>query len=130
MLTEVIDRESVGKLVRSFYRKIIDDEVVGPYFIRALGANQKNDKWYEHFVTLDRFWLMVMTGEEGYRGSPFVPHAMLPDLTKEKFERWLELFSETLNEVYVEEVATKFHAKAAFLAQQFLELLADEDEEE
>lgn len=127
-LSEVVDRESVGRLVRAFYAKILQDDVVGPYFLQALGPDMKSFKWLEHLHTLDKFWMQMMGEENNYRGSPFVPHAFLPNLTKEKFERWLAIFKQTLDEHYVNELSEKFYAKADNLATQFLALIEDDDE--
>lgn len=133
MLIDTVDRASVEKMVRQFYATIIQDDLVGPYFIRALGDNLKNDKWYEHFNTLDRFWLMMMNGEEGYWGDPFPPHAFLGELYPETFERWLKLFHETVYGMFTPEIAEKFYKKSEILADRFMEYLevgkySDDDE--
>lgn len=130
MLFDKVDRISVEKLVREFYPKIVKDELVGPYFIRALGNNLKNDKWYEHFATLDRFWLTLMNGEDGYWGDPFPPHAFIGELYPKTFERWLKVFRETVDELFIPEVADKFYKKSEILANRFMEYLEVEEEEE
>ena len=53
MLFDTVDRVTVEKMVREFYAIVIKDDLVGPYFIKALGDDLKNDKWYEHLRTLD-----------------------------------------------------------------------------
>ncbi|NOR55044.1 MAG: globin, partial [Sulfurovum sp.] len=93
MLYDTVERVSVEPMVRDFYAMLVKDDLVGPYFTQALGEDLKNDKWYEHFKTLESFWLMLMTGEPGYFGDPFGPHAFLPNLSEEVFARWLELFN-------------------------------------
>ena len=121
MLVDKIDRASVEKLVRTFYVKVLDDDLLGRYFFMALGDNLKNDKWYEHLITLDNFWISLMTGEEGrYLGDPFVPHMFLGELSPELFERWVSLFRETAEEIYTPTVALKFYGKAKGLAKRFM----------
>ena len=131
---DVVDRISIEPMVRSFYAMIVKDDVVGPYFVAALGDDLKNDKWYEHFRTLDKFWLMLMTGEPGYTGDPFGPHAFLPHLTPEVFERWLLRFKEHINKCFTQEIADKFYKKADILSEQFMQRLEigkyEEEEEE
>ena len=102
---------------------LIKDDLVGPFFIKALGPDLKNDKWYEHFRTLDKFWLMLMTGEPGYTGDPFGPHAFLRGLSPETFERWLKLFDEHIRKYYTTEVADKFYKKVDILSEQFMQRL-------
>lgn len=133
MLYENAERESVEKMVRTFYARVIEDDVVGPFFIRALGRDLKNAKWYEHLNTLDRFWMLMMTGERhGYWGDPFPPHAFIGPLERTTFERWLKIFREVVDELFVADVADKFYLKASTLAEQFMENLdvdGDEDDD-
>lgn len=130
MLYDTVDRESVGKMVREFYAVIIKDEIVGPYFTKKLGENLNTVKWHEHFETLDNFWLMLMTGQPGYKGNPFPPHAFIGKLYPETFARWLQLFNEVIRRLFVPEIADKFYQKAEILAENFMEHLGLYDEEE
>jgi len=132
MLFKTVDIISVEKMVRQFYTTIIQDDIVGPYFIRALGNNLNNDKWYEHFRTLERFWLMMMNGDEGYWGDPFPAHAFIGELYPETFERWLKLFRQTVDELFIPEIADKFYKKSEVLAERFIEYLeiGEEDDDE
>lgn len=123
MRADTVDRESVAKMVRSFYEKIVQDDIVGPYFTKALGSDLKNAKWHEHFRTLDNFWLLLMEGEEGYMGDPFGPHAFIGELYAETFDRWLEIFTEHVYEHFEPEIAEKFTKKGEILAMRFMVLL-------
>jgi len=120
-LATEVDRPSVERMVRSFYEKLIQDDIVGPYFIKALGDDLKNDKWYEHLQTLDKFWLLMMGEEKGYVGDPFLPHVFIGELYVETFERWLEIFKEHIYEHYIPEIANKFYRKSVILSDRFME---------
>jgi hemoglobin len=130
MLYDSVDRGKIEKMVREFYALVLKDEMVGPYFIKALGDDLKNGKWYEHLHTLDRFWLLMMTGERGYWGDPFPPHAFIGPLYPETFERWLKLFHEVVYRLFVPEIADRFYKKAEILAEQFMENLDIDGEDE
>ena len=60
----------------------------------------------------------------------FPPHAFLGPLTREAFERWLELFRVTVDEMFIQEIADKFYQKADRLAEQFIDNLGIDDEDE
>ncbi len=120
MLTDTIDRGSVEMLVRNFYTKVIKDDLIGRYFLIALGDDLKNDKWYEHLSLLTNFWLGLMTGEGRYRGDPFTPHIFLGGLTQEMFDRWVALFRQTAEEIYTPTVALGFYGKAKGLSKRFM----------
>ena len=123
MLYETVDRGKVEMLVRTFYDRVLRDEILSPFFIKALGNDLDNGKWYEHLHTLDDFWVLMMTGKKGYRGDPFPPHAFLGLSTRGPFEQWLKLFKITVEELFIEEIAEKFYKKADILAEQFIENL-------
>jgi len=129
MLFETIDRGNIEKLVRAFYEKVLEDALLSRYFLIALGDDLKNDKWYEHLHTLDNFWLSLLTGEGRYMGDPLMPHMFLGGLNEAHFERWLHLFRETLDELFVPSIAIKIYGRAKALSTRFIsDLELDEDE--
>jgi hemoglobin len=130
MLCETVDRAIINDMVRAFYSKILVDEKVGPYFIRSLGEDMNSGKWPGHLSTLNDFWLLMMKGIPGYNGHPFPPHAFLGQLYLETFDRWLELFNETVHEFFVPEIAEQFYKKSQIIAQQFIEKLDLHEEED
>jgi len=131
MLVEEIDRSSIEKLVRAFYANVLQDEVLAPFFINALGHDMKNDKWYEHLITLDNFWLGLMIKEGKYMGDPLLPHVFLQGLTPEIFDQWLKVFRATLDEIYTPSNVRRFHGKAKALSTRFIkDLELDEDDDD
>jgi len=121
MLETEVNRANVEKMVRTFYAMLIKDDLVGPFFIKTLGSDLNNDKWQEHYKTLDNFWLMLMTGEKGYKADPFLPHVHIGQLYEETFVRWLELFNKHVHQQYTPEIAKKFNKKAEILAKKFMQ---------
>jgi hemoglobin len=70
LMHEIVDRVNINEMVREFYASVLQDELLSPFFIRALGDDLKNGKWHEHLHTLDNFWLLIMTGKKRlWRGS-------------------------------------------------------------
>lgn len=130
MLYDTVDRPSVERLVKEFYAVVLEDELVGPYFVRALGPDINGGKWYGHLTTLKNFWLAMMNGEKNYWGDPFPAHAFIGQLYPETFERWLLLFRQTVDALFIPEIADKFYKKSETLAQRFIEYLGvDEDDD-
>ena len=87
-----LDEGILRTLVHRFYDKVRADEVLGPVF-----AGRITD-WAPHLERMEAFWSSValMTGR--YHGAPMPAHATLP-VSWTDFERWLELFRETAQEV-------------------------------
>src|SRR5436190_23823172 len=89
---QILSSEEIKILVDSFYDKAKLDDLLGPIFDKVL-----HDHWPKHLEKMYRFWGTVLIEEHSYNGSPFPPHAVLP-IAEQHFERWLELFKETIHE--------------------------------
>ena len=120
MQAEKITKENIRTLVMSFYAKIINDEIVGPFFIAQLGEDIKSEIWQTHLEVIVGFWTSLALGEPRYNGNLFLPHTKLGQLKRETFEQWLKLFAETLDEVYVEAIAEKFKERSMIIARNFM----------
>ena len=127
---DTVDRGNIEELVRHFYGAVLKDEMLAPIFIKFLGDDLKNGKWHEHLNTLYKFWDLMMTGKRGYGGNPFPPHAFISPLTPETFERWLALFRVSVDALFIPELADEFYKKAEILADQFMDNLGFNDDED
>ena len=112
-LTDILSLEDVKLLVNTFYGKVREDKLIGPIFDERI-----QNRWPEHLAKMYTFWQTVLLGEHTYYGSPFPPHAKLP-VEKIHFERWLTLFSETLNELFTGEIAAEAMWRANKMAEMF-----------
>ena len=128
MLLDTVERDSIQIMVNKFYIRVLQDDLLRPYFVRALGEDMNAGKWPTHLSTLNDFWLKMMTGKGAYGGHPFPPHAFLGEMYYETFQRWLKLFKETLSTFYTPEITEKFYKKSEVLAAQFMENLDIEKE--
>jgi hemoglobin len=105
--TDITSLEDIKLLVHSFYTKVQEDSLIGPIF------NEKmTGRWPEHLEKMYRFWQTILLEEHTYTGSPFPPHKHLP-VHKEHFDRWMFLFVETIDQLFVGKLAeeAKFRAK-------------------
>lgn len=105
--------EDVKLLVDSFYSKVREDKLLGPVFDDVI-----QDRWPEHLEKMYAFWQTVLLQEHTYQGSPFVPHADLP-VHAEHFNKWLELFFETVDEHFEGGVSRDAKWRANKMAQMF-----------
>jgi len=120
MQAKEITRENIRTLVMSFYAKLIKDDIVGPFFIAKLGDDMSSEHWQTHLETIVGFWSSLAFGTPKYSGNLFLPHTQLGELKRETFEQWLKLFSETLDEVYVQSIADKFKERSIIIAGNFM----------
>lgn len=100
-------------LVNTFYAKVQDDDLIGPIF------NQKMlGRWPEHLEKMYRFWQTILLEEHTYSGSPFPPHKQLP-IDQSHFDRWMELFTSTVDFLFVGKIAEEAKIRAANMAYMF-----------
>ncbi len=102
------DREDINHLVNQFYSKIRKDELLGPIF----NSHISNDHWKEHLDKLTDFWETNLFGIQKFKGSPTQKHLNVDknlNYTIEQlhFGRWLQLWFETIDELYIGEFADK-----------------------
>ena len=71
---KTINREHIEKMVLIFYRKVLKDEIVGPFFIAKLGDDIESDYWKPHIELLVNFWSSMILQEDSYHGNPMRPH--------------------------------------------------------
>ncbi len=123
MLVSEVNRENLSQMIRTFYKMILADKTVNPYFIMALGNDPESQEWQEHYKILEDFWLMLMTGEKVYTRDAYEPHENMAELYRETFERWLELFDEVVHLYYTPKLAQKFYKRAEVLSRKFMQWL-------
>jgi len=110
---DILTIEDIKLLVDTFYDKVREDKLIGPVF-----NDRIQNRWPQHLAKMYTFWQTILLGEHTYYGTPFPPHAQLP-IEKEHFERWLSLFSQTLNELFSGEIAKEALWRANKMAEMF-----------
>lgn len=99
MKPDILGRQDVSVLVRSFYAKVRLHERLGPIF------NEVVEDWETHLERLTDFWEMVLlqTGPGAGKFSPVPVHKKMDRDTRgiigqEHFGNWLELWFGTIHE--------------------------------
>lgn len=109
-MTVVIDETLIDSLVRTFYARARQDPLLGPVF------NARITDWEPHLRTIADFWSGVMLKTGRYQGNPMRLHVDLP-IGDEHFARWIQLFTETAEELGGPEIAKAFGARAALIGE-------------
>jgi hemoglobin len=111
---DLVDADDVAEMVRRFYADVAQDDLLGPMFNDVARVD-----WSEHLPKLTAFWCRVLFGTEGYTGNPFQAHAEVNarcPFTPAHFERWLQLFAETVDEGWFGPNATRVKELGANVA--------------
>lgn len=89
-------REDIKALIDAFYQKALKDELIGFFFTEVAPLD-----FEKHMPKMYDFWETTLFHKALYKGNPMQVHQELHDkspLNKEHFERWIQLFVETVDE--------------------------------
>jgi hemoglobin len=92
-MSDVASRQDIALIVDTFYRKATQDETIG-YLFEGLDL-------LNHLPTIHDFWENILFRTSSYKGGMMYRHFALnarKPLEKKHFERWLELFTQTVDE--------------------------------
>ena len=79
----------LAPLLTEFYSVATVDELLGSYFA---GVDM-----VRHMPRIVDFWATMLFHTGRYSGSAFQPHARMPGLTGEHFQRWLAILEATVD---------------------------------
>lgn len=112
-MKDITGIQDIQVFVDEFYAKVREDDLIGPIFMAVISD------WQPHLNKMYAFWNAVLFGESGYKGNPFSKHAPLK-INPPHFERWLQLFSETINSHFKGPVAYDIQKRAGLMAEVFM----------
>ena len=107
---EIKSREDVHLLVTEFYKKVRKDETLGPFFDCI-------EDWEEHLDRLTTFWESSLFMKTKYYGNPLEAHEKADrehdnKITELHFGVWLNLWYQTIDELFVGETADNAKRRA------------------
>jgi hemoglobin len=117
---DIVGRDDVERLVVAFYRDAAMDDLLSPIFHAA------HVDWSVHIPKLVDFWAWQLFGERGYERNPLRAHEPAHQRTPfgpEHYERWVELFVETVDAHFEGPVAEAAKARAVRMANALRRLL-------
>lgn len=95
-MRDIETRNDIEKLMHSFYEKALTDDVIGFIFTDIARLNIEH-----HLPIITDFWENVLFNAGTYSRNAMAPHFSLNTKIKfqpQHFERWLSLFTETVQE--------------------------------
>jgi hemoglobin len=98
MKKDITGREDIELLINSFYDKVRRDEIIGYIFNDVAKVN-----WQHHTPIICDFWENILFQTTSFTGNPMVTHIKLhalSPLTALHFDRWVKLFTETVDEYF------------------------------
>lgn len=98
--------DDIHQLVSVFYKKVLQDELLAPFFSRL--------DFQAHLPKMEQFWRFALLSAPGYTTNVTEKHLQMP-LQKVHFERWQALFNQTIDELFEGELAEQAKQRAAVI---------------
>lgn len=117
-MKDIETREDIELLLTRFYDVAMTDDEIGHHFAEL--------DLITHLPIIVDFWEKVLFGKNIYFGNPLFVHQKLHEkspLTLEHFQRWVAIFSETVDANFEGETAENAKMRAKMIAHSLNERL-------
>ena len=101
-----ITEDRIRAVVGEFYRRARRDERLGPVFEAHIGD------WDVHLARMNDFWSAALLRTGRYSGHPVERHREIIGLNAAHFDRWIELFEESVRDLCPPPEAEAFLVRA------------------
>ena len=111
---DIQSRTDIELLLNTFYEKVKKDDTIGFIFNDIAKVN-----WEHHIPVICDFWETLLLGASSYTKNAMQVHYTLNrivPLEEKHFQRWLQLFSETVDNLFSGDIATQAKSKARSIA--------------
>lgn len=113
-MVDIRNREDIEKLVKSFYERATVDPLIGHYFKDVVTID-----WNTHIPVIVSFWENILFKTGGYNGGMMFKHMNLNYLSAFRtshFDRWLEIWKGTVDELFEGANAEELKFRASSIA--------------
>jgi hemoglobin len=114
MIRDIESREDIEKLLYSFYHKAFEDNLIGRFFTVVMPLNLET-----HIPVITDFWESILFNTHNYRKNVMDIHKQISQISpikKEHLDRWLQLFTLTVSELYDGKKAELMKQRATSIA--------------
>jgi truncated hemoglobin YjbI len=127
MRKDIASRADIDALMVRFYGRAMSDPVIGPLFTAVAKLDLE-----QHLPVIGDFWESTLFASGVYsrhRRNPLLVHEELDRkarLEPHHFERWLELFTRSVDEAFAGTRADYAKQRGHAIARRMLEFLGDQ----
>ena len=111
---DIETRADLEQMLEAFYKKVFKDDLISHFFIEVVPLDLEH-----HLPMITDFWESVLLDAKDYRRNVMQVHAAIHQkapLQKEHFDRWVALFTETVDDFFEGPKATLAKQRAASIA--------------
>ncbi len=114
-MKDIENQQDLQDLVNRFYQKVVQDELISFFFTDIAKVD-----WDLHLPKMYLFWETLLFGNVAYKGNPMAVHFPINRISameKKHFDRWIQLWTQTVDENFEGETASQAKSKARNIAQ-------------
>ncbi len=111
---DIENRSDIEQILVSFYQKAFADELIGHFFTEVVPLDLDT-----HLPVITDFWESVILNQQVYRKNVMQIHQHIHQLSaikKEHLDRWVHLFSTTVDEFFEGEKTCLMKQRATSIA--------------
>jgi hemoglobin len=111
---DIQTRTDLETVLTAFYKQVFADAVIGPFFTEVVPI-----KLETHLPVITDFWEAVVLGTHSYRKNVMELHRHIHEkaaIEKKHFDRWLQLFTQTIDAHFEGPNATLMKQRAVSIA--------------
>lgn len=111
---DIESRADIERFLWAFYEKAFRDDLIGRFFTEVVPLDLDT-----HIPVIADFWESVVFGTRGYRKNVMQVHQHIHQLSpiqKDHLDRWVQLFTQTVDEFFQGPRATLMKHRAASVA--------------
>ena len=112
--SDIENRADLEELLEVFYKKVFKDDLISHFFIEVVPLNLET-----HIPVIADFWESVLLDGRGYRKNVMEIHLNISDkskIEKKHLDRWVTIFSATVDELFEGAKASSAKERAASIA--------------
>ena len=114
MKKDIESREDLERMLRAFYEKVFTDDLISHFFIEVVPLDLAH-----HLPVITDFWESVLLNGRDYRRNVMQLHIDIHKLSpihKEHLDRWVQLFTQTVDAFFEGDKATLAKQRALSIA--------------
>ncbi len=113
-MKDIESRSDIESVLASFYKKAFADELIGRFFTEVVPLNLTT-----HLPVITDFWEAVIFNTHSYRKNVMEIHQhihQLSSIKKQHLDRWVQIFTITIDEHFAGEKTNLMKQRAASIA--------------
>ncbi len=111
---DIVNRADIEKVLVLFYSRAMKDEFIGRFFTEVVPLHLPT-----HIPQIASFWESVLFYSQGYSKNVMAIHQHISNLSpikKEHLDRWLFLFTQTIDGLFTGDKANLMKQRAVSIA--------------